>query len=234
MFFEKTKKISGFTLAEVLITLSVIGVVAAITIPSVMNRSSTLQYISALKKFHNTMQRISNSAIMEGKHLQNWGWSKSDDNAEDIFKNYIEKRLRVVRYCGVATGQGCGSEYLGLDGKPAGNWDNDSTVKVAIVDGATMAFSVVGNCEEIDENVVEMCGEVMVDINGTIKPNKVGRDIFWFGYYSNGLFMPYNYEKTEEEIEAGCRAGADGKTCAAKIVKDGWIFKSDGSNKYPW
>ena len=40
----------GFTLAEVLITLTIIGIVAAITIPALMHSMDKTHYISAIKK----------------------------------------------------------------------------------------------------------------------------------------------------------------------------------------
>ncbi len=49
----------GFTLAEVLITLAVIGVVAALTIPAVLNNAGAVQYKSSVKKAAATL----NSAI---------------------------------------------------------------------------------------------------------------------------------------------------------------------------
>lgn len=54
----------GFTLAEVLITLSIIGVVAALTIPSIVNNAAETQNLIALKKQYNVISQ----AIM---NLQN-------------------------------------------------------------------------------------------------------------------------------------------------------------------
>ena len=48
-------KKNGFTLAEVLITLSIIGVVAALTLPSLMTNTGEQQYKTALKKGLNTL-----------------------------------------------------------------------------------------------------------------------------------------------------------------------------------
>ena len=44
------KRNKAFTLAEVLITLSILGVVAALTIPSLINRSSDVAAKSRIKK----------------------------------------------------------------------------------------------------------------------------------------------------------------------------------------
>src|SRR5574344_1279612 len=51
---EKTKKSLAFTLAEVLIVLGIIGIVAALTIPTLMANVQKQQYVTALKKFYST------------------------------------------------------------------------------------------------------------------------------------------------------------------------------------
>ena len=47
----------GFTLAEVLITLGIIGVVAALTIPSLMSKYHRMTVETKLKKFYSTMNQ---------------------------------------------------------------------------------------------------------------------------------------------------------------------------------
>ena len=60
--FQKKNIIkSGFTLAEVLITLGVIGVVAAITMPTIINNTQGKQYVVAFKKLY---ANFSNAIIM--------------------------------------------------------------------------------------------------------------------------------------------------------------------------
>ncbi len=50
------KKPKGFTLAEVLITLGIIGVVAALTIPNMIKNSQKIEYVVAMKKSYTTFQ----------------------------------------------------------------------------------------------------------------------------------------------------------------------------------
>ena len=64
---------SGFTLAEVLITLVVIGIIAAITVPVVMANHKRTETASKLKKFYATMsEAIKLSEIENG--LQTYEW----------------------------------------------------------------------------------------------------------------------------------------------------------------
>ena len=61
----KNKK-NGFTLAEVLITLGIIGVVAAITLPTLMQDSSKQQLGVKLAKFQSNLEKITRAAAVEG------------------------------------------------------------------------------------------------------------------------------------------------------------------------
>lgn len=54
---KKTFKQKAFTLAETLITLSIIGVVAAMTVPTLMSNSTKQQYVTGLKKAYNLLQQ---------------------------------------------------------------------------------------------------------------------------------------------------------------------------------
>lgn len=54
------KKRSGFTLAEVLITLGIIGVVAAMTIPTLIQNTNSAKFSAQFKKSVSTLSQVSN------------------------------------------------------------------------------------------------------------------------------------------------------------------------------
>ena len=60
-------KKNGFTLAEVLITLAIIGVVATLTLPSLMANTQEQQAITAFKKAMNTLNEVAQmNAVVDG------------------------------------------------------------------------------------------------------------------------------------------------------------------------
>ena len=68
------KKIKAFTLAEVLITLVVIGIIAAITVPVVMANHKKTETAAKLKKFYSTMSNnIALQEIQSGLKTYEWG-----------------------------------------------------------------------------------------------------------------------------------------------------------------
>lgn len=74
--------------------------------------------------------------------------------------------------------------------------------------------------------------EIIVDINGREKPNRLGRDVFYLTRVTEngGGIRPYGFEKSNDEINQNCSKTGRGEYCAEKIRRAGW--KIDKS--YPW
>ena len=94
-------KKNGFTLAEVLITLAIIGVVATLTLPSLMTNTAEQQSITAFKKMMNTLNEAGqmNSAL-EGFDYSIADVGSLDDRIEDgtqSLGSLFNERLQVSR-----------------------------------------------------------------------------------------------------------------------------------------
>lgn len=90
----------GFTLAEVLITLTIIGVVAAMTIPTLLSNSSDQQYKTGLKKAISTInQAITMQYALEGTDLSDYTASSVAGSLfgdGGIIKEVFQERMQVV------------------------------------------------------------------------------------------------------------------------------------------
>ena len=94
----------GFTLAEVLITLVIIGVIAAATIPTLINNTKKQEYVSSLKKTYSTLATVTNK-IMNDEGMPRGdigGWATSHSA---IFNQY-KKYLSYIKECDVGK-DGC-------------------------------------------------------------------------------------------------------------------------------
>ncbi|MBR6163646.1 type II secretion system protein [bacterium] len=93
------REASAFTLAEVLITLVIIGVIAAITVPTLMNKTNNQEYVSKLKKAYSTLSQATNLIIAEEgtPRADKGGWAKDADNVYNLYK----KHLNNAKECGV-------------------------------------------------------------------------------------------------------------------------------------
>lgn len=91
-------KKNGFTLAEVLITLAIIGVVATMTLPALMTNTSEQQYKSAMKKAINTLTeaaQMHNS--IDGYSFSGFQKSSTDITAETADADYSMEALLRMR-----------------------------------------------------------------------------------------------------------------------------------------
>ncbi len=236
----------GFTLAEVVLTLSIIGVIAAITIPTMIHDTNKKHTIEQLKKTVSTLnQAVYNATITNGE-LNTWSW-QTEDGIMDIMQNIITPRLNVGYMC---SGDVTPSNYCSYNVKGIDNNEQEITrmfkakSRVLLTDGSLIAFTDANsflNEEEEDSgdsgddidrptgsdcnwgrNPKTLCGVFMVDVNGNKKPNAVGKDVFYYGIYLSGAVLPYGANEGDEFVEENCSVGSSGKTCAAKISRRGW------------
>ena len=106
----------AFTLAEVLITLGIIGVVAALTMPSLMANYKKSVAKNQFKKTYSTLTNAFNQTVQElGENIDctNENYSESDrpQACKELWNEFV-KNLNVVKYCETdAYAQGCVPNY---------------------------------------------------------------------------------------------------------------------------
>ena len=247
-----------FTLAEVLITLVIIGIIAVICVNLIYTNWQKQETVSELKKMYTTLlQAAQNYQAATGVYITDFDTQLS---IFDFMKEYFEPYLSVAKKCD--TFVDCYSEGrtpVLLDGKT--HFSTNIRYGAILNNGSFLG-------------VQTRPGGVMfhVDLNGEKGPNKSGRDIFNFylvntstlgydegcspvlnklssGIYPGGYggcYEPHAMYTREEllgnEVHRACSknaalgnsAGGDGSiggnACAALIMIDGWQIKND----YPW
>ncbi len=100
-FFKK-----GFTLAEVLITLAVIGIVAVLTIPVMTTKWQKRFYLTALRKKYAEFTQVLRLSTIENGTMSYWNWEL--DNKEFISK-YIAPYFSQLNEC-----ENCWLSYAGI------------------------------------------------------------------------------------------------------------------------
>lgn len=187
----------AFTLSEVLITLGIIGVVAAITISNLISNSSEMQYITALKKSYSTLSNAYSAAISKNGSPEYWidysdpvNWS-AGGRINTVFDTLTED-IKFAKKCG--TSAGCmASSYKTLTNNTGLNIDSSSSyVKAVLADGSSVAYSLLDpgcSVDQINSNeptLNKVCGDIIVDVNGAKQPNKFGVDTFAFYHARRG------------------------------------------------
>jgi prepilin-type N-terminal cleavage/methylation domain-containing protein len=226
----------GFTLAEVLITLAIIGIVAALTIPTVVRNYQKQQTVVKLKKTYSALANTTNLAMAEYGPIETWklgpnsNWSQS---SIDFANTYVIPYLKVLKNCETKTTDDCAFNILNMDG---GTNSLDSKYTRFYLNDGTL-IGLVSDNYAVDGDKKEIA-RLYIDINGQKKPNKYGKDIFYFDYTirddtvpsNNGKMKPAGYTFSRNSLLSVCSESGTGIYCAALIMKDGWKISDD----YPW
>lgn len=179
----------AFTLAEVLITLGIIGVVAALTIPMLIGKYREKQTVAAVKTAYSIFSQAYMRVHADYPDLSQLVDSNLTDkeNAQTLF-NELTKYMKTARRCDKSSN--CmGAKYKSLTGIPLyTSWDKYTNIETGILANG-MSFWVLGlktsNGKDVDYN-----GQIGIDINGQKEPNQLGVDFFWFTVDKNGRVFP--------------------------------------------
>ena len=224
-----TSKKAAFTLAEVLITLGIIGVVAAMTLPALTANSRKQEVVSRLQKFNSTMQQAVLLSVVDNGPVEYWNkesMATSDESDASDGYDFVEGSKQAEKFF---------KEYLGPYIKYLSLEMTDEFVyplKLVFSDG-TCAYLKNGGYIDF-----------VFDINCNKKPNKYGYDRF---YYSLSIkknnagkyFAPFYKTITTENwndrnwLLENCAiiSGDSSGACARLIEYDGWQIKEDYPHK---
>ena len=178
------RKNKAFTLAEVLITLSIIGVVVALTVPNIQNNYQRKALTVQLRKVISEIETAFDLQITEEGKTSLSGTRIAIDGVDDKFMN---SRFKYIKKCKSDDTANCfaSEEYYSIDGSDKKvfkcNGDsyilaNSSAVCMNIVEEIPIATE-----ENEDEKYIALKGlniEIFIDINGNQPPNIGGRDMF--------------------------------------------------------
>lgn len=188
----------GFTLAEVMITLAVIGVVSALTVPNLVGNASKKGQVALLRKAHVELEEAIQTEMAE-RDLKNL---KNMINTDEKVNSFLIKYYKVTTNCGLTTSSGSsclGSSIYNINGDA-----------VSIPTGLTCITNAAGITVCMGKSSNDGYGEILVDVNGKKDPNIVGRDVFGLSYQPNGdvvdginLSVKNQLEELYEQREAG-------------------------------
>ena len=203
----------AFTLAEVLITLGIIGVVAAMTMPSLMQNYKRQQATARIKKFVSVINQALISAENDLGPREDWviGEMGNSDSAYNFLNTYIKPYIKSADI-----------EKRTLFGM------NMATLR--FVDGSQMSIKIGA------------CYDIWYDINGEKGPNEKGKDIFVFilcknggcNFNSNqvrGFYCASTGEQfpTHEQLIDNCKnyRTDGGQYCTILLEQNGYEFPKD-------
>ena len=219
-------KKSAFTLAEVLITLGIIGVVAALTIPSLIQKYEEKQTVSQVKKAYSEISQAYMSAVQGEGTPDNWGlvsWSDTGIDEHNILY-HLKPYLKFTEYCGSET-YNCWVDTKSVSGATFQH-KNSKIYSRAILSDGTAILSLMDRADcsttvGVNGQIKGVCGTIRIDVNGKRFPNMMGRDVFSF-WVTKDKIVPTGTQlenkSSNSSFENGCVGQAEGRGCTAWLL----------------
>ena len=242
----------AFTLAEVLITLGIIGVVAAITMPILVGHYNKQAWVNQLKKTVSTLENGFKLAMAEDgvdKLSETTLWQSAgttctggvDSSACDNFYTNFQKYFNVT-YSKSTTPRLFGNlsnpSNTAYGIKMQINFPSSAQIQLNALKQTPFGGTFGPHLSIVD---------IVIDVNGIKNPNVMGRDVFLFGVTEYGQVIPYGSDAANNAFcsrssnktlsscgndfgswnwdtssSIGCIPNALGYFCAARIMAEGW------------
>ena len=222
----------GFTLAEILIVMGIVGVIAALTLPmlmtSVSNKSNAAKLSAAISDVENAFTYMLTSEKV-GDILDSdfWRGEFDSDSIKSIGKylkiSVADKDFRDYDYY---TLKDSGSFFTDISGN---NFDPGNNF-ILTAKGVMLFFDMKTLDKENDEEK-ETISQLVIDVNSDEKPNIVGRDVFIFALSKKGKLYPYGSKRLskiadinywDEEGDYSCTDDSKKLGCTARLMEKGF------------
>lgn len=208
----------AFTLAEVLVTLAIIGVVAALTIPSLVKNATEAQLRTKFKKVFAELN-AAHLRIKEEYDGTVWTAFTDDGTGQDDMRDAYLDYLSYVKKCdaGTAVGTCFTSTYKDMDG-------TDDTIIISnysraiLTNGTALSFFRTNPiCASTAGTLTnQVCGFIVIDVNNLSGPNVVGKDLYLVRVTRNMIYPDGSHEINENS----CSASGSGLGCAALVIQN--------------
>ena len=215
----KILKKQAFTLAEVLLTLTIVGIIASYTIPALIQNVEVAQNRIAFKQSYSILSSVATKVASNNSYnLVNVF------ETEDDFLNEFKPHLNYIQECANARTDGCWTHpYYQLNGEVVdsqemlelcpdgvGNHEYDAVTGLILNNKASILFQypISSSCDSCNNRGLrDKCGVIHIDVNGAKKPNTLGKDIYAVYLLKDGTIKPYGYNASVPEMSSCIQPG---------------------------
>lgn len=211
----------AFTLAEVLITLGIIGIVAALTIPSMITKHQEKEYLSRFETAYKIINDAYKMSQVENGTADDWGVNNGSINKRSsLIYQKLSPYLKIEKVCDHEPGCFPNIQYKDLQGVDNGY--------LGLINDTDSVKFILSNGMLVKINDDDDFGTIMVDTNGFKGPNRLGYDLFIFSFYQTfvtGLNLGTNeipdWQKEFCSYNKKINDGwVNGNSCSMWIIKN--------------
>ena len=162
------KILKAVTLVELLVVLTILGVVAALTIPGLSKHSQRTEYAKLAQKGYVTLEGAIDLAVSKtGQEIDEW---TRPDCASFLMRDYLDKQFIGAKNC-ISNWSSSGACFKGYRSFKSDTNNNPTVRAIMLADGIVIAGDGVGGRARF-----------YIDVNGPNEPNMEGVDVFIFDF----------------------------------------------------
>lgn len=194
----------GFTLTELIISLAIVGLIAVLAVPALMNDVYTKAYINQLKNMSAMLEQLAADQMINKRTT-----NLSDTDFKAAANLLTTSNFAIVGTSGTLLN---GITYKKADGTAATVEEKSSTA-IRLKNGVVLGYAPSASTD------TTYAGTFILDVNGTDNPNMVGRDLFVFKITKKGKIA----SGASSTTLATCNGG-DAKACYGYLVENNWKY----------
>lgn len=216
----------GFTLSELLMALTIVGVIAVLTVPVMMNNVHNKMFATQVKNMSAMIEQLAQDQLLVHRTRD-----LSDTDFADPEELLSDKHFAITKTCTAETAlKDCWK--TAADGKDKVTYKTLNKTDyisggmrqktIILKNGVILSFSR-GSETEQSLHGGTISGYFYMDINGNDKPNILGRDMFWVWITNKGHVVGENYARsrsyTLQQSINRCKSSGE---CYDALVDSGW------------
>lgn len=197
----KIKYKTAFTLAETLIALGVIGVVAVLTLPTLIQKQQEKITVQKLKASYSIIQQAFTLAMAENGTPDMWDITGNQSTADTHIQlaNKFVPHLKIIKNC-----IGKDDQYTKQNCNAVGKtYRLNYYSSIVLSNGTSVTFRVLRPTCDNNYFINNLCGFIYIDTNGLKGPNKYGYDSFTF-FLTKDKIVPLGIKGGSPTFKRNC------------------------------
>ena len=213
----RIKKFTAFTLAETLIVMGIIGVVAALTIPSLTNSTNSKDIVAKVRKTHANLDDAFGRMIAQHGELEDWSTANITSNT---LGHRLAANMKLSKQCAGASTCSGDAKTLTNGGEASGTPGYSAILADGTAIGVNIFDANCANTVGTTPALAKTCGSVVIDVDSYNGKNTQGIDEFNFWITTTGIYPAGTESDSKVTFADKCKA-AGGAGCTAWVIYNG-------------